>query len=140
MYATTADMVRTFGESEVIELTDRTGTGEIDQGILDGALADASAEIDSHLAARYRLPLVPVPTHLIRICCNIARYMLTGSDVQETDPIRVRYKAAVDYLKLAAAGKIHLGPSETGVMPTTANTVQFVSGAKVFGRQGPGAF
>lgn len=141
MYATADDMLRVFGRDEVIALTDPTALGEIDRVILDGSLIDASAEIDSYLAARYRLPLTPTPTHLRRICCNIARYLLTGSTAVETESINTRYQAAVAYLKLVADGKVTLGPAaETGITPSADNSVQFVGGAKVFGRSGPGAF
>jgi hypothetical protein len=38
MYATRDDMVRQFGETECIALTDREYTGEIDDDVLNGGL------------------------------------------------------------------------------------------------------
>lgn len=140
MYATADDMVRKFGRSEVLSLADPEDTGEIDAAILDGALTDASAEIDTYLGGRYRLPLDPMPPHLATICCNIARYMLTGDERLETSAIDERYKAAVRYLELVASGKVTLGPTEDGITPSADGDVQFVQGTRVFARHGSGAF
>lgn len=140
MYATADDMVRKFGRNEVLSLADPQDTGEIDQDILLGALTDASAEIDTYLGGRYRLPLDPMPPHLATICCNIARYMLTGDERLETSAIGERYKAAVRYLELVASGKVTLGPAEDGITPSADSDVQFVQGTRVFVRHGSGAF
>lgn len=140
MYATAADMIRQFQRREVLALTDPEDTGDINQDILDGALKAASAEIDTYLSGRYRLPLNPAPPHLVRICCDIARYVLTGDERQATDTINDRYKAAVRFLELVASGKVTLGPAEDGETPSSEGGVQFVQGSRVFARQGPGAY
>ena len=49
MYANREDMVRAFGERECVSLTDRNYTGQIDDDVLNGALVQASAEIDGYL-------------------------------------------------------------------------------------------
>jgi len=134
-YAAASDMIRQFGEAEVLALTDPENTGQIDQGILDGALIDASAEIDSYLAGRYKLPFVPVPRNLVRLCCNLARYHLTGTNRLETEHIKDRYDAAIRYLEFVAAGKVTIGPPDGGQpTPDPSGSVQFVGGGKVFGR------
>lgn len=140
MYATAADMIRQFQRREVLALTDPDDTGDINQEILDGALKAASAEIDTYLSGRYRLPLNPAPPHLVRICCDIARYVLTGDERQATDTINDRYRAAVRFLELVASGKVTLGPAEDGETPSSEGGVQFVQGSRVFARQGPGAY
>lgn len=110
-YATTQQMVSRFTLREVIALTDRNNTGAVDEVELGRALTDASGEIDAHLGRRYALPLTaggqPMsapPQILIGLCCDIARYRLTGTEVQETEAIRARYKDAINVLKLLAAG------------------------------------
>jgi len=135
-YATASDMLRQFGKAEVLALTDPEHTGEVDQGILAGALVDASAEIDSYLAGRYpNLPLNPVPRQLVRLCCNMARYHLTGTDRLPSVPIKDRYDAAIRYLEFVAAGKVTIGPPEGGQpTPTPVGSVQFLGGGKVFAR------
>ncbi|WP_431287474.1 gp436 family protein [Roseateles chitinivorans] len=112
-YATTAQMVERFTERECIALSDRSGAGVVDEAQLTaGGLVPASDEINIYLGRRYALPLaqggVPLvspPAMLVGICCDIARYRLTGTEVQETDPIRRRYKDAVVALQLLADGK-----------------------------------
>lgn len=140
MYATAADMIRQFTRREVLALTDPEDTGDIDQDILDGALRAASAEIDTYLGGRYRLPLSPAPQHLVRVCCDITRYVLTGDERQDTDTINDRYRAAVRFLELVSSGKVTLGPADNGVTPSADGSVQFVQGMRVFGRQGPGVY
>lgn len=112
-YATPAQLVARFSEREAIALSDRTGTGEVDEAqLVAGGLQPASEEIDSYLGRRYALPLavggVPMaspPAMLVGICCDIARYRLTGTEVQETDAIRRRYNDALKALQLLADGK-----------------------------------
>jgi len=135
-YATPSDMIRQFGEAEVLSLADPEHTGQIDQGTLAGALIDASAEIDSYLAGRYKnLPFNPVPRNLVRLCCNMARYHLTGTNRLETEQIKDRYDASIRYLEFVAAGKVTVGPPEgSGSTPDPVGSVQFVGGGKVFGR------
>lgn len=117
-YASQADMVFRFTEREVIAITDRENTGDIDAAQLAAALDGASAEIDSHLGRRYALPLstggvplVTAPKILVGLCCDIARYRLTGTEVQETEAIRDRYKDAIAVLQKLADGKVVFGES-----------------------------
>ena len=64
---------------------------------------------------------VPPPTVLVGLCCDIARYRLTGTEVQETEAIRTRYKDAVALLKLLASGETGFaeGPDVTTTAPST---------------------
>lgn len=77
-YATQADLEERFGALELIQLTDRADppAGTADAETVTRALADASAEIDSHLAARYVLPLLETPERLRTCCCILARRYL----------------------------------------------------------------
>ena len=73
MYANREDMVRAFGERECVSLTDRNYTGQIDDDVLNGALVQASAEIDGYLCGRYPVPWADDSRVLVGRCCNIAR-------------------------------------------------------------------
>lgn len=131
-YATQADMVERFGEDELIELTDRARAGAIDATVLDRALADATAEIDGYLAARYQLPLTTTPLVLVRVCADLARYHLHDDQVPEA--VKVRYQAAVDLLRRVSTGHVSLGVSDTGDVPTANDGAEIVSGGRVWGR------
>ncbi|MBK7314929.1 gp436 family protein [Candidatus Aalborgicola defluviihabitans] len=109
-YATLPDMVDRFGETELVQRTDRVDSGTIDAVVLDRALADADAEIDSYLATRYMLPLASTPPVINRLACEIARYRLFDDGVPET--IRVRYQDAVSLLKRLSSGDVVLAGAE----------------------------
>ncbi|WP_036204735.1 phage protein Gp36 family protein [Marinobacter sp. MCTG268] len=131
-YASQADLVERFGERELVNLTDRSGTGSIDSSVLTVALEDASAEIDGYLAARYQLPLTSVPTVLVRVCADIARYFL--HDDNQGDVVEARYKSAVALLKQLASGQVSLGLSDSGESPESNDGAEMQSGGRVWGR------
>lgn len=140
VYATLDDMVGRFGETEMIEITDRQQTGAVDPVVAGGALDDASAEIDSYLAGRYALPFTATPRVIGRLCCNIARYQLCTAGPRMTDEVRDRYRDAVRFLELAAAGKVTLGELPSGAPVQPGATIVFQSGSHIWGRGDHGAF
>lgn len=138
-YATQADMTERFGEAELIEVTDRDGTGTIGVSVLDQALADADATIDSYLqAGGYTLPLASMPPALVRIACDIARYYLYDDATNEKAPWVVRHKNALAFLRAVREGKVALGAASITEGATTG-TAEIQSGGRIFGRdQGNG--
>lgn len=107
-YATLDQLVSLFGADEIRTLSDRKGTGELDEQVLLDALERASSEVDSYLADRYATPLsdsAPIPPVVVSITGDIARYRLTGGDIRDTDPIRERYTKALNWLRDVADGK-----------------------------------
>jgi phage gp36-like protein len=135
-YATQANLIDRFSHAELIQLTDRPdradpeNAGTIDSSVLNQAIADADAEINSYLTA-YPLPLAVVPANLLRIACDITRYYLY--DDQMPDLVLKHYKDAIDWLKLVAAGKIKLPPDVLGNVPVTASDdVDFQTQDSVF--------
>lgn len=139
-YATRPEMIARFGETEVIALTDREDVGEIDDGVLASALEDASAEMDTYLASRYSVPVKTHARFLAGLCCDIARYRLSGSETAETNPIRIRYRDAIRFLERAADGAITLGLDVAGDTIQPANTIQFDMGTRIFSRNDRGTF
>ena len=138
-YATTSDMISRFGEDEVVKLSDRKFTGVIDIDVLNGALAEADAEIDPYLAPHYLLPLATIPRILTGYACDIARYRLCGAGITETEQIRTRYADAVKFLTAVAHGKLSLGLDTANHTAQTANTVQFATTTgRVFDRSSRG--
>jgi phage gp36-like protein len=120
LYATCKDMIARFGEAELIQLTDREHVPPscIDRRLVDTALADAQAEIDSHLAVRYQVSRIrnqTVPRLFVRLACDIARYRL-HDDLAPENEVRRRYEAAVEMLKALAKGDILLGDALSSVV------------------------
>jgi phage gp36-like protein len=131
-YTTRLLLTDRFGLDELIQRTDKFApyTGAIVDVVLDRAIADADAEIDGFVGARYALPLPePVPPVLVPIACDIARYRLYDDAVP--DIVRQRYEDAVARLKDISAGRLSLGIDPATVTPV-AGTVQVRSPARVF--------
>ena len=130
-YALKSDMLEEFDEQELIQLTDRDipTAGAIVDAVLTRALTGASAEIDGYLV-RYSGQTLTLPI-LTRYACDIARYRLYRSGAPEE--VRNRYRDAIRFLEMVAAGKISLGvAAETAAADTT---IQFTGGQKVFARE-----
>ena len=109
-YASIDDLINRYGEDELVQLTDRAGAGVIDAAVAQRALADAEAEIDGYLAARYRLPLPTVPPLLVRIACDIAVYrLLSLRRMGDIEDARSRYEDARRLLEALAKGLVALG-------------------------------
>jgi len=137
-YCTKQDLIDRFGETELIQLTDRpdpeTGavTGAIVDAVLNPAIQDAKDEINGWLAGRYQLPLATVPEVLRRIGCDIARYYLYEQTV--TDQVRKRYEDAVKFLACLGKGTISLGVDLEGQAGSDRPLPEMQSAPGVFGR------
>lgn len=131
-YATQADLISRFDEREIVELSDRANVGVINTAVVAGKLADAEAEINIYLQGRYALPLPSVPSVLVRVACDIARYHLY--DNRATEAVTQRYKDAIAFLKGVAKGDVHLGVDQANQAQTVSSAPEFDAPARVFGR------
>jgi phage gp36-like protein len=131
-YATSSDMAARFGLQEVIALTDRENTGDVDETVLGAALTEATAEVEGHLAGRYALPLEQAPQLVVGLVCDIARYRLCGASALETDAVRNRYRDAVRMLEMIGAGKVSLGLTPAGQPAPSSGGVQVRPGERSF--------
>lgn len=143
-YASAAELATRVGADRLIEITDRDANGVGDDPMIDQALADADAEIDGYLAARYRLPLPTVPAVLVRIACDIALYrLLTLRRMGDIEDARVRYEDARRLLESISRGLVSLGlPAD---LPETQRPALSMAAAKsgpapVFDAAGMGGY
>ena len=132
-YATLAGLISRFGETELVQLTDRTGANAIDTAVVDRAIADAAAEIDGYLQGRYELPLATVPAIITAYACDIARYRLF--DDRATEQVTKRYDDAIRFLKLVAKGEVQLGTAPGGDAPDTTGGPAASAEERVFTRE-----
>lgn len=123
-YATIADMVASFGELELVNLTDfdNIPPSIIDVARVETKIDDAAAFVDGYVGQVYRLPLAgcakPVtvpgaaveyvaPPALRRITCDLARYYL-HSDLAPEHEVYRRFQDARKELEAMAQGKTML--------------------------------
>lgn len=120
-YASQADLVTYAGETEIIQLTDRSSPPAyvIDAAVVAQALGEADDLINAHLATKYQLPLSQTPSLLKTCAIDIARYKLFRAS--PTDEVRTRYEEAMKTLRMISAGTMKLNVAETGVAPAARN-------------------
>jgi len=106
-YAAQTDITTLYGPNALV-VADRDGDGVVEGLSVDKALVLASAEIDSYLAVRYRLPLHEVPAVLVQYCVDFAIYRLALSADVLSDEHRRRYEDGLKALKEIAAGRAAL--------------------------------
>ncbi|SDG21430.1 DUF1320 domain-containing protein [Rhodobacter capsulatus] len=140
IYATRATIAEIYGDGFLTDLTP-DGVADPDAAI-DRALAQASAEIDGWISARYTTPLATAPKTLERPCIDIAAYILANSHARLTVTIEDRYKYAVEFAKAIGAGRAGLGEAEPSavvdVSTGTASGADFSANPRRFGARARG--
>lgn len=116
-YCTRADLVARFGESEISYLE----AGR--ENALAEVIADATALIDSYLAARYPLPLAAPPAILMRVSRDLVRY---AADNAPDETVTRRRDDAVKFLESLAKGNATLG-LPVADEPETHDTAEMLS-------------
>lgn len=132
-YAARSDMILSYGELSLIQLTDRAEppAGLIDDQVLGEALDYAGSAIDGYLRAQYLLPLTASHPMLKGIAQDITWWRLHR---EPTEEVRKRYEAAISTLKQIASGMIRL-PDETGGEPAGRDdTIAVTSQERLFSR------
>lgn len=132
LYAVKADILEQLPESDLIGLTDDPGTGEVDDSVVDRAIADAAALIESYIHGRYPAPLDPVPPVIRRIAVDLAIYDLFSRRSMDCPEIRKdRHKAAMSLLDRLADGRVTLGV-ETPAPASSSHTAEMTGSDSVF--------
>ena len=93
-YCTQSDIEKQLPSERLITLTDDDGDDIPDTGVIDEAIADADEEIDSYLAARYTVPVSPVPGIVKKLSVDIAIWNLYARRTVQDDNREKRYQAA----------------------------------------------
>lgn len=133
-YATVSNMCQRYQRRNLDLLTaGKTEDNKPDDAIIQTALDDAAALIDSYISGRHTLPLSVVPGTIAQQCCVIAWYYL--NDMRATEQATQRYKDALRWLESVRDGKTPLGvDAETSSAPDSENLAEVVSDAPVFSR------
>jgi len=131
LYCNKQSLIDRFSEDELIQLTDRTNLGVINDDVLNRAIKDASTEMDGYLS-RFNYSADNLPTTLEPLACNIARYYLY--DDAPTDHITTRYDNAIKYLEKLNKGTLTIGKTEQQTDVERVDLAEMQSGGSVFGR------
>lgn len=139
-YCTVADMLSRYGQQDMILLSWREGAadGEINQPVIEQAIADATAEINGYIGGRYELPLSQVPDVLVRHCCDIARYLMSGDRTPET--VQKRYDSVISYLVKVGKGDLSLGLSQGSPTEPSETIAMIQADGQVFNRNNSKGF
>jgi phage gp36-like protein len=129
-YATQQNLIDRFTQRELAQLTDTTNSGAIDAAVVAVALADADAEINSYIGARYSLPLAQTTPELVRLASDIARYRLW--DASASEEVKARYDDAVKKLRDVSKNVASLGIDQASQPVAEVGGVQVSAGGRVF--------
>ena len=105
-YASLDDMRLRFGELELVQLSDPAEQAVLREDVVRAALGDATDLINGYVAARYRVPLDPVPAPVRRWCVDMARYYL--DTLRSNEAVRKAFEDALAGLKDVARGTVLL--------------------------------
>ena len=115
-------MIDQYGAERLVELTDRADPpeGEIDDTILQKALDDADAVINSYVARRYDMPITGAPPVLRRHAEVLAWYSLHRGRHTEED--RQAYDDTMKFLDDVSKGValLDVGGSQPASSPAEA--------------------
>lgn len=102
------DLIDRFGERELLRLTDKTQTHQIQMPTAQAAIDDAVSEAMSYLAGAgfHHIP-AKVPSVLKIKVCDIARWYLYENGV--TEIVEKRYQSAIAWLKQVQKNPAMLG-------------------------------
>jgi phage gp36-like protein len=107
-YCTIQELTDRYSARMLIDISDRgdSATGEIDEALIDRAIADADALIDGYLSVRYRLPLAAVPRLVRDLSLRVSIYYAHAHVA--SDKIRKDYEEALATLKHVSMGVMRL--------------------------------
>lgn len=123
MYITKQDLVATVGAAKLARLS-----GD-DDTTISAAIDRASGLINGMVAARYRVPLAPVPLVITGYCADIAEFYLWRDEAPAQ--VVTRYKDALTGLANISRGLMQL--ESVGIEDARASDeAQIVSDARTF--------
>lgn len=134
-YATLADIRERLPEESLVNLTDDSDSGQVDEAVVARAIADADAEIEGYLARRHKLPVSPVPNLVRKVSVELAIYHLHSRRGGAPEEWRTRYEDARRLLENIARGLVSLGLTVDDGKPADG-AAQASSAPRIFSRDG----
>ncbi len=132
-YCTLQHLIDSIGEIELAQRSSRTGSGSIDMDVVEKAISDACAEIDSYLPQQ-PTPMTVITPRLVSIAVDITVYYLYRGVSNED--VTNRYNAAISFVKQVNKGQATFGADTSGtVAETSTGLVEVVTTPRLFGRR-----
>jgi phage gp36-like protein len=116
LYATAADVqVAAGGVKRLLQITDIDGDALEDTGVVDAALDEAEAMINSYARKKFEVPFTTVPEIIKRTAANLAVWVLKRNIDALTEQDSMTHDAQIEWLEGLASGKVDPGvtPSPT---------------------------
>lgn len=133
-YATQQNCIDRYGTDIVTVATDHDGNGVIDNSVLQRALDDATATINSYVAGLPGFPFEVTPDSFEKLCCEMALYNASFTANTVTEEQRTRYDDALKYLTLVAQQKIRLSTGAGQNIVESNATANIISSERIFTR------
>jgi len=109
-YCSTADCeAKAGGSARLIELTDDAGAGTLNTTVLDAAIAEATAWIDSYAAPRYSTSFVTVPSMVRWLAADETIYLLKQRRSMLLDEDRTKREDRLAWLRDLSKGLVGAG-------------------------------
>lgn len=136
-YCTQQDLVDRFGQSKLVQLTDKTNRPQttVDVVVVARALQDASSLVNSYLGKKYQLPLtISPPDVLVTYACQIAWFLLHGESAGKDHPVRMAYDDAKKWLERVAGGLVIIEGAGELIAPAGGGQISTQGPERVFTR------
>jgi len=134
MYCTVDDILTVMGAADIGQLSNDTGSDEVDTDIVDAVISSVSDQIDSYLRSRYSLPILAeqVPPALRDVAVVLCKYRLWTRRLEDAPQgLKDDKAAALAYLSQVQKGSVILDWPNTERDPHP-KTILVSSKPKVF--------
>lgn len=135
-YSTTTDLLARVTARTLVQLTDRGGTGNVDETIVQSAIADSDSMINAMIAPVYQVPLTTAPPVIRELSATMAVYRLHLFRSVDPGVWKDEYERALAFLRLVAEGKAKLEgvAAEPPASGSLSDAVDFSSNDRRFSR------
>ena len=111
-YSELPDLLIQISEKDLVGLTDDANTGTINKDTVTATTVKADAIIDSFMAAKYSVPLSPVPTITTHHSVIITLQLLYARRSGSPEHIQTLYDNTMMFLQAIGEGTLTLGDND----------------------------
>jgi phage gp36-like protein len=109
-YSVSADVQQAIGgAARLLQLADHDGNGVIDTGVVDDAIAEADAIINSYARKVREVPISPIPEIIKRMSANLTVWVLKRRRGALDDTDVINHQDDIQWLTNLSVGKVDLG-------------------------------